>query len=192
MNINLQTLFNKRKSIRAFASKEIENSLIERMILVAGSSSSAYNEQPWRFIIVNSKNTDAFQKAISCLSEWNANWAKSAPLIIIGISKTTFSHNGINNRHAWFDLGQAMAFLTVQATADELFVHPMAGFDTEKAKELFLIPEGFEPVVFAAIGYQGNADILPLDLQKLEKKERIRKPVSEIAMDGAWGSIFHP
>lgn len=192
MNINLHTLFNKRKSIRAFSPEDIENSLIERMIEVAGSSSSAYNEQPWRFIIVSYKNTSAFQKAISCLSEWNASWAKSAPLILIGISKISFSHNGIKNPHAWFDLGQAMALLTVQATAEELFVHPMAGFDVEKTQELFLIPDEFEPVVFAAIGYQGNADILPHNLQKLEKMERIRKPISEIAMDGAWGSIFHP
>ncbi|MGA8082074.1 MAG: hypothetical protein WB988_09435 [Candidatus Nitrosopolaris sp.] len=55
--------------------------------------------------------------------------------------------------------------------------HEMGGFDVQKAKEIFHIPEEFE----MAIGYQDTHEILPESLVKKAFVPRHRKSLSEIA-----------
>ena len=62
-----------------------------------------------------------------------------------------------------------------------LSIHPMGGFDPEKAKQTFSIPAPYEPVAMLALGYKGNSDDLPEDLLKRETAERVRKPLNEFA-----------
>jgi nitroreductase len=63
----------------------------------------------------------------------------------------------------------------------------MAGFDSEKARKTFAIPEGWEPLAAIAIGYPGNPDSLPPKLKDRELAPRTRKPIREFVMTGSWG-----
>lgn len=56
----------------------------------------------------------------------------------------------------------------------------MGGFDIQKAKELFKIPDGYEIGIMIAIGYQGNNDTLPEKYRLKANFPRERKPLSEI------------
>jgi len=47
-----------------------------------------------------------------------------------------------------------------------LFIHQMAGFDVVKAKELYSIPQRYEPVAAIAIGYPGLRETLPEQYQQ--------------------------
>jgi hypothetical protein len=62
----------------------------------------------------------------------------------------------------------------------------MAGYNSEKAKELINIPEGYEPVTAIAIGYLGNKDDLPEEFIKSEMAERERKSIAEFTFDSKW------
>lgn len=62
-----------------------------------------------------------------------------------------------------------------------LIMHEMGGFDVQKAKEVFNIPEEFEMGIMIAIGYQGTYDVLPESLVKKASIPRERKSLSEIA-----------
>ncbi len=84
----------------------------------------------------------------------NRQWAQQAPVLILAVAKLDFDHVARPNRHALYDLGQAVANLTVQATALDLQIHQMGGFDPRSARELFAIPAGYEPVAVLALGYQ--------------------------------------
>ncbi|MDZ7692397.1 MAG: hypothetical protein U5K69_14890 [Balneolaceae bacterium] len=64
-----------------------------------------------------------------------SDWASNAPVLMLTVTKTSFSRNGTANRAAEHDLGQAVATLTFEATRTDLFVHQMAGIDLAKAKE---------------------------------------------------------
>jgi hypothetical protein len=79
--------------------------------------------------------------------------------------------------------------MTIQAQAFGLFVHQMGGFDVEKATQLYAIPEGYEPVAAIAIGYLGNLENLPEDLQQRELSQRIRKPLESLLFTGKWGNV---
>ena len=63
----------------------------------------------------------------------------------------------------YYDLGQAVADLTFQASALGLHVHQMGGFDPNAARELFAIPKGFDPVAMMALGYRRRPRGRPVD-----------------------------
>lgn len=114
-------------------------------------------------------------------------WAKNAAILILTVAKLKFDHNGETNRHALYDVGQAAANLTTQATDLGLGVHQMAGFSPEKARELFHIPEGYEAVSVLAVGYPGDPATLPDKLREGELAPRVRKPLSAFVFSGDWG-----
>jgi nitroreductase len=75
----------------------------------------------------------------------------------------------------------------MEATSRGLVVHQMGGFHLDKAREVFGIPEGWDPVSAIAIGYPGDPETLPEQLRKTELATRTRKPLSEFVMSGHWG-----
>ena len=124
---------------------------------------------------------------LACLTDSNQLWARTAPLLAISVASLTFSHNGKPNRVAVHDVGAASAMLTIQATAEGLFVHQMAGFDVEKAKTIFRIPANHEPVAAMAIGYPGDVEALPDAVKQRTLSPRQRKPISQFVFTGEWG-----
>jgi nitroreductase len=148
---------------------------------------SSYNEQPWAFIVATKDDKDSFAKLLSVLIEFNANWAKSAPVLAIAVAKLAFANNNAPNRNAQYDTGAAAALLSVEATARGLAVHQMAGFDPEKARQVFGIPPGWEAIAAIAIGYRGDPASLPPPLKEREMAPRTRKPIGEFVMTGHWG-----
>src|SRR2546426_12655667 len=93
---------------------------------------SSSNEQPWAYLVATRDDKDSFERMLSVLVEFNANWARSAPVLAIAVAKLTFAKNDAPNRNALYDTGAATALLSVEATARGLAGHQMAGFDPEK------------------------------------------------------------
>lgn len=180
-------LIKNRWSPRAFSSNPVEEETIMSLLEAARWAPSCFNEQPWNFILFKRENQEEFNKILDVLSARNKLWAKNAPLILLSVAKTDFERNGKKNRHAFHDVGAAVTNLTLQATSIGLFVHQMAGFDSEKAKQLFNIPKGYEPVSAIAVGYYGSSINLPEEFKKAESAHRSRKPISDFAFYGKWG-----
>ncbi|MDZ7958079.1 MAG: nitroreductase family protein [Aulosira sp. DedQUE10] len=183
----IHPLLEQRWSPLAFSEKHIEKETLSSLFEAARWSASSYNEQPWHFIVATQENPEEFNRLLSCLAEGNQVWAKNAPVLMISVAKLYFEKNGIENRHAFHDVGTAVCSLTVQATSLGLFVHQMAGFDVPKAKELYSIPERYEPVAAIALGYLGDAQTLPEQYQQRELSPRQRKPQQGFVFKGSWG-----
>ena len=179
----------KRWSPRAFADKPVEKEKLLRVLEAARWAASSYNEQPWRFILATQGEPEAFDKVLGCLREGNQNWAKSAPVLLLTLVKKTLSNTGGENRHARHDLGQAVAHLALQAAALDLYIHQMAGILPDKAREVFEVPDEFEVVSGIALGYVGNPESLPEDLQAKEGqgRGRTRKPLSDLVFEDTFG-----
>jgi nitroreductase len=126
---------------------------------------------------------------LSVLVDSNRGWANKAPVLILTLAHTQFEKDGKPNRHAFYDLGQASANLSLQATALGLMAHQMAGFNVEAARERFAIPAGWEPASMIAVGYPGDPDSLAEKLRQREIAQRQRKPLETFVFSGAWG---HP
>lgn len=184
-NYAIHDLLKARWSPRAFSTQPVETEKLLSLLEAARWSPSGANEQPWTFIVATQADTTTHQKFVDILMGRNAMWAKNAPVLILSVAKLN-RQSGAANRHAYYDVGQAVAHLTVQASALGLYVHQMGGFDAEKARQRFEIPEGYDPVTAIAIGYQGNPDDLPEELRGLELGGRSRKSFAEFVFDGHW------
>jgi nitroreductase len=183
----IHELLVRRWSPRAFADRPVPHDVLLRMFEAARWAASSYNEQPWTYIVgVRQVDPEQFDRLASVLAPPNA-WAKRAPVLALSILKNTFSHNNSPNAVAMHDVGAASASLTIEGLRDGVFVHQMAGFNKAKAKEVFAIPDGYEPVAMLAIGYPGDPETLEEPLKGRELSERTRKPVSEFVFEGNWG-----
>lgn len=185
-NFPVHNLIRERWSPRAFASKSVEPAVLASLFEAARWAPSSNNEQPWAYLVATKDDTENFAKTLRVLVEFNAAWAKEAPVLMIAVSRLNFQ-NGTPNRNAFYDTGAATALLSVEATARGLAVHQMAGFDHDKAKKVFEIPEDCEPIAAIAIGYPGDPNSLPEKLRDREVAPRTRKPLSEFVMSGRWG-----
>ncbi len=145
------------------------------------------NEQHLELYPLRKEDPDEFARLLSCLVEFNQAWAKSASALALSVSRLNFARNEKPNRAAIHDLGLAAGNLVLEATARGLAVHQMAGILPEKARELFSIPEGYEPLTGIAIGYAGDPAGLPEALRVRDAARRPRKPLKEFIFAGKWG-----
>ena len=180
-------LIRERWSPRAFADKPVPQNVLRSIFEAARWAPSCYNEQPWAYLVAAREDKDSFEKMLSVLVEFNANWAKGAPVLAIAVAELAFAKNNAPNRNAQYDTGAASAMLSVEATAHGLAVHQMAGFDPQKAHQVFGIPAGWEAIAALAIGYPGDPASLPPPLKDREMAPRTRKPIAEFVMAGHWG-----
>jgi len=169
----------RRWSPRAFSEKPVSDTELKTLFEAARWAASSSNEQPWRFL-VGKKGDAAWRKIFNALVEFNQNWAKSAPVLILSVAKKTFTAKGEANGWNLHDTGAATASLALQATAIGLHAHSMAGFDKEQARASFAIPTDYDLAAVTAVGYFGDPESLPDYMRKMEVAPRQRKPLEEI------------
>ena len=184
----IHELLRRRWSPRAFADKRVPAAELCSLFEAARWALSCFNDQPWAYLVATKEYPEEYQRMLSILIEWNQAWAAAAPVLALSVARTSFHHNGKPNRHALHDVGAASTSLALEATARGLFIHQMGGFDADKARATFHIPDGWEPVAAIAIGYAGDPASLPDELRQRELEPRSRKPLSEFVMSGTWGN----
>lgn len=184
----IHDLFRRRWSPRAFSNRPIEHETLLSILEAARWAPSSFNEQPWRFLVARQEDSDEFERMLSCLMEVNQAWAQAAPVMMISVAKMYFGDDPAKtNRHAFHDVGLATSQLVLQALDHGLYVHQMAGFNPAKTRDVYAIPEGFEPVAGMALGYPGDPSGLPDKLAERERKPRTRMALDELVYDGRWG-----
>ena len=183
----IHELLRERWSPRAFADRMVEPEKLRSLLEAARWAPSSFNEQPWSFIVATKQHPGEYERLLSCLVEGNVRWAQHAPVLMLSVAKLAFERNQKPNRHAFHDVGLAVENLVIQATALGLAVHQMAGFHVDRAREVYGIPEGHEPVAAMAIGYLDDPGRLPDDLREREVAPRIRKPLESFVFSGQWG-----
>ncbi|WP_139415847.1 nitroreductase family protein [Agromyces laixinhei] len=172
-----------RWSPRAFDPAAVIDPDVLRTVLEAARwAPSANNSQPWRFVVAR-RGTSAFTAAHDAMAGFNQVWADSAAALVINIAEIA---DADGNPHPWarYDLGQAVAHLTVQAQHEGLHTHQMGGFDAAKLHEVFALAPNLEIVSITTIGVVGDANALPEVLREREVAPRLRKPLEELVLLG--------
>jgi nitroreductase len=132
----VEDLIRRRWSPRAYADKDVPAAELKRLFEAARWAASSSNEQPWRFL-VGRRGDQTYEKIFKALVEFNQGWAKSAPVLVLSVAKKTFTGKDQPNAYGLHDTGAATAHLALQATADGLHAHSMAGFDREQMRASF-------------------------------------------------------
>lgn len=183
----IEEVLRRRWSPRAFAPKVVEREKLLRLFEAARWAPSSSNEQPWRYVMATADEPELLEAARSVLEPRNA-WATKVPVLVCVVARTTWTKDNTPNPHGIYDTGQATGHLLVQATAMGIFCHQMSGFDVEKARAVFRIPDNHEPVAMMAIGYYGDPAILEERRRQQEFAPRARRPISEFVFSGRFGA----
>lgn len=138
-------------------------------------SPSASNTQPWRFIVTR-RGTAEHDTVHANLLGGNQVWAGNAAVLIVAVAENEAA-DGSARPWAAYDLGQAVAHLSVQAHHDGLHVHQMGGFDRAGLHTAFGLEPRFNATTVIALGELGDIDALPDALKERESAPRARRPL---------------
>ena len=150
--VNMNAIF-KRKSIRKFLDKEIEDEKIERLLKAGMQAPSAMNTQPWEFIVVKDKKSI---EIIENMSKYSKPAKTSACCIITLFNKDYFAKY---ENYKWFeqDMSACTQNILLQAVEEDLGAVWLGTYpDMERVnylKEHFNIPENVFPYSVIVLGY---------------------------------------
>lgn len=183
-DVRLHPLLADRRSTRAFdPAHRVEDATLAALLEAARWAPSWANSQPWRLLAAR-RGEPAFDRLAATLVERNQVWARNAGALILAAASTSDT-SGRPLSHAWYDTGQAVAHLVLQAEAEGLSSRQIGGFDPAAAARAFALPEGVVPVVVVAVGRHDPEVELPAPVAEKERAPRTRRPLTEITLPAA-------
>jgi len=191
-SVPINELLASRWSGRAYAAdKPVDHKDLQSLLEAARWAPSCFGDEPWRYIVCDRfSNESAWQRVCDCLAEGNRSWAVNAPVLILVCAHSIFSGNGKPNRWGEYDTGAASMSICLEAVSRGLMVHQMGGYDADKAREAFHVPDRFTTMAMMAVGYQLPENELPDDIRDRELSARRRSEHEKLFFAGDWDEAF--
>ncbi len=158
-----------RIAIRDFRPEPIPEAVIEKILEAGRQAHSQRNRQPWRFVVV--QNRDTIQQ-LGALASSGPYIAKAPLAIAVAIEGA---------KNPYIDATRSVECLMLAAWSEGVGSCWVGGIDRAKVKELLGIPEDAELVTVVPFGY-------PTDEEKSQKK--VRKRLGKIAFREKYGESF--
>ncbi len=144
--------------VRFDAEAVVTRSQIDTLLQAAQRAPSAGNSQPWRFVVAV-RGDHIHARLVPHLARSSSQWAPSASVIIINIA-----HRFVEDSPDWeysefasYDLGQAVAHMTIQGLTLGLDSHQFRAFDRSAVTAEFAIPPHWEITSMTAFGRSAHA-----------------------------------
>lgn len=136
---------------------EVSTAQVDVLLEAARRAPSAGNSQPWRFI-VGRRGDDVHTRLVRHLGRSSSVWAPAASLLVANLA-----HVSVEDAPDWeysefshYDLGQAVAHMTVQGLAMGLAAHQFRAFDRDAVAAEFSVPGHYEVTSMTAIGHPAH------------------------------------
>ncbi|HTN68212.1 MAG TPA: nitroreductase family protein [Dysgonamonadaceae bacterium] len=148
--MDLNKLFLKRKSVRFYSEKAIDNNTIITLLEAARLAPSAVNYQPWRFFVCTS---DDIKEKIA--ESYPRKWFEAAPLYIVACAdkSQSWKRSSDNKDHGNIDVAIAITHLILKATEVGLGTCWVCNFDVQILKDALNLDKALEPVAIIPIGH---------------------------------------
>lgn len=156
-----------------------------RSMLEAARWAASYGDtQPARYL-VGRRGDSTFRRIHDVLIPGNQSWAHAAAVLMLTVMVTENKKGTVP--YAEYGLGLANQNLVLQAVAEGLVGHQMAGFDQEAARVEFDLPPHAQPMIVIAVGGLGDPSLLIERRRAREVAARTRIGLDEVAFGGEWG-----
>lgn len=143
-----------RSSVQLYdEDRAIEPDKLSAVLEAARLAPSAVNNQPWRYIVVQDKETR--RKLVKALHAINF-WAGSAPGLIVQISQKKKDFERGKLPYFMYDCGLSVMSLILEAEHQGLRCRQMAAYDDDKVRQVLDIPSQWSVIIVVAIGYAGD------------------------------------
>jgi nitroreductase len=177
----LLPLLRDRRSVRAYdPSHRLADGELHALLEAARWAPSAGNSQPWAFL-VGRRGSPAHDVFVEHLAPSTRRWAPAASALVFTLHQVASGPEEdalAYSDYAAYDLGQAVAHLTVQAASMGLSTHQFAAFDHAGLATTAQVPPHWRLTTGVAVGVGTESDLHP----------RERRPVPEIAFGARFGS----
>ena len=189
-SVPLHPLLTRRWSARALdPATEVSDQQLRALLEAARWAASYGDTEPARYL-VGRRGDDTFRRIHGLLTRSNQEWSAPAAVLMLGAVVTVNEKGDVP--YAEYGLALASQNLVLQAVAEGLIGHQMAGFDKEAARTEFALPDDVRPVIAIAIGGLGDPDQLIERRRAREIAPRVRRPLRELAFTGEWGHPLFP
>lgn len=144
---DITSLLRQRWSPKQFDPDHIVTEDMVRLLLEAARwAPSARNRQPWHFLI--GRRGDALRARIEGFVAGYSDWALDAGLLVVNVYESRYPEHDL----ALYDLGGAVAHMSVQGEALGLHARQFATFDRAGLSRAFDIAAPFTAVTMTAFG----------------------------------------
>ena len=134
-------------------SREVSPAEVDVLLEAARWAPSAGNSQPWAFV-VGRRGDAVHARIVRHLAPSAARWAPSAGLLVVNLCHRWVEDTDWDySEFALYDLGQAVAHMTVQASALGLFVRQFRAFDQAGVTDEFAVPPHWQVTSMSAFGH---------------------------------------
>ncbi|MFC6129531.1 nitroreductase family protein [Mycolicibacterium llatzerense] len=135
----------------------LSNAQVDVLLDAARMTPSAGNSQPWMFI-VGRRDDPIHARIASHLAPSSARWALDASLLVVNLAHILVEDTDWEfSEFARYDLGQAVAHMTIQGLVMGLGAHQFRAFDREGVAREFDVPAEWEVTSMTALGVAGPA-----------------------------------
>lgn len=155
----------KRRSIRKYKNKSVDDEKLENILECARIAPSAANRQEWKFIVVKSKETR--EKLVEAAN--GQKFVGEAPITIVACSTESKRVMPCGQFAYTVDISIAVSFMILEATDQGLGTCWLGAYDEKKVRNILQIPENIRVPAMFTLGYADE-----------EPHQRPRKHLSEI------------
>jgi predicted oxidoreductase (fatty acid repression mutant protein) len=178
----LHPLLANRSSPTTFdATSSISDDEIESILEAARWAPSAGNSQPWAFIVARRGEPDHV-RLTSRLARSAAAWAPSADLLVANLAHRFVEGTDWDySEFSLYDLGQAVAHMTIQAQSLGLYARQFRAFDQAGIAVEFDVPTHWQVTSMTAFGRLPAAVGTPPPIPADVGRSRQRRSMSEVS-----------
>jgi nitroreductase len=162
----------KRRSIRQFNAEPIDKEKLSRILEAGRLAPSAKNRQPWRFVVVKTKNLKEKMREAAFGQD---HVAEAAVIIAACTTNTVYRMPNDQMSHP-IDITFAVSFMLLQAVKEGLGTCVITTFNEQPVKDLLTVPHSMRVVMLLAIGY----------FNENPKENQERKPVKDVISTNHW------
>jgi nitroreductase len=156
---------------------EIGEDEIEVLLQAARWAPSAGNSQPWAFIVAR-RGSAEHARLVRHLAGSSATWAPSASLLVANLSHRFVEETDWEfSEFSVYDLGQAVAHMSIQAQALGLHVRQFRAFDRDGIAAEFTVPGHWEVTTRPRSGVprRGRGGLQRRRSQSSRRSERVER-----------------
>jgi nitroreductase len=160
-SVDLHPLLHTRWSPTSFDPDDVlTEAEVSSLLEAARWAPSAGNSQPWAFIVARRGDAD-HRRLVPHLARSAAPWAATASLLVANLAHRLVEDTDWDySEFSSYDLGQAVAHMSFQASALGLHVRQFRAFDRSAIAAEFGVPGHWEVTTMSAIGRAAGSPVV--------------------------------